>query len=85
MDSCPRNGPANNGKNEKRQEIRGALELLQLLGAYLLDLRLPDLIGHPGRGAGGLVYLHTLALEQVYLLRATLTEPDICIAPVGRF
>ena len=64
---------------------REASELLQLLYANLLDLRLPDLVWHPCWGVGWLVYLHTLSLEYVYFLRASLTELDICKAPIGRF
>ncbi len=62
-----------------------ASELLQLLGAHLLDLRLPDLVRHPDRGSFGLVYLHPRSLEDMDLLGASLPEPDISVAPVGRF
>lgn len=58
--------------------------LLQILCPYLLDLRLPDLFGHPGRGAGWLFHLNALSMEYMRLLRASLKEADICDASVGR-
>jgi hypothetical protein len=61
-----------------------ASNLAQLLGAYLLDLGLPDLIRHPGRGALGLVHLHPRSFEEMHFLRAPLSEPDVFVAPVGR-
>ncbi len=65
-------------------EIHGII-LLQLLCTYLLDLWLPDLFWHPGRGTGRLLNLNALSLEYVHLLRATLTEPDICNSSVCCF
>lgn len=56
-----------------------APDLHQLLRAYFLDLGLPDLVWHPGWGALGLIHLDPLALEVVYLLGASLQEPDIIL------
>jgi hypothetical protein len=64
-------------------EYYDALDLLQLLYAYLLDFGFPDLFRHPGRSPLGLIYLHPLSCEQVYFLCAPLPELDIRIAPVG--
>jgi len=58
---------------------------LQLLGAHLLDLWLPDLVRHPGRCPLGLGHLDPLALEDVYLLCAFLPEPYVLVASVGHF
>ncbi len=59
--------------------------LLQLLDSYFLDLGLPDLIRHPCRRICRLIYLHTLSLEYMNLLCASLSEPDISNASVGCF
>lgn len=61
------------------------LQFYQLLDADLLCPGLPDLVWHPGRGALGLVHLHSLALEEMHLLGASLAEFDVRVAPVGRF
>jgi hypothetical protein len=63
--------------------LQSSSKFFQLLGAHLLDLRLPDLVRHPGRGALGLVNLDPLALEEVHLLCASLPEPYVRIAPIG--
>jgi hypothetical protein len=47
--------------------------LSQLLGAHFLDLRLPDLVGHPGRGTLRLFHLYPLALKYMDLLSASLS------------
>ncbi len=61
-----------------------ASNLTQLLGAYLLDLGLPDLVGHPGRGSFRFVHLHPRSLEEVHFFRAPLPQPDVFVASVGR-
>ncbi len=58
--------------------------MFQLLDTHLLYLGLPDFVRHPGRGALGFIYLYPFALEEVHFLRASLPEPYICVAPVGR-
>jgi hypothetical protein len=58
---------------------------LQHLGAHFLNLRLPDLIRHPGWCSLGLGHLDPLALEDVYLLCAFLPEPYVRVASVGNF
>lgn len=58
-------------------------DLFQLLSADLLDLRLPYLIRHPGRGAGRLVHLNSLPLEDMHLLCTPFSQSDVCGAPVG--
>ena len=49
----------------------------------LLDLGLPDLLGHPFRRAPGLVHLHPFAREYMHLLRAPHSQPDVRVSPVG--
>ena len=58
-------------------------DILERLYADLLDLGLPDLILHPGRGVLGLIHLNPLALEAMHLLGPPLPEPYICVAAVG--
>ena len=59
-----------------------ASELFQLLRAHLLDLRLPDLVLHPGRRALGLVQYLAQALKQTsreatVLLYAPALDPHL--------
>lgn len=63
--------------------LEWSLQLLELLGPYLFDLGLPDLVRHPGRRSFGLIDLYPLSLEDVHFFGSSLPELDIGVTSIG--